>query len=123
MSLQNKAGFCLKETGKPVDFAGLSLPLASATIFSGLATETPHVRWISRYVCDRWERGNLLRRAVLLPTVNFPYRRLGDRVLSDAVVPDAVVPGPTALKVEIDLHGILAEGGRRAGQAQRQSGN
>jgi len=66
----------------------------------------------------RVSHNHLLRRAVLPPTVNFPYRRLGDRFL-----PDAVVAGPTALKVEIDLHGILAEGGRRARQAQRQSGN
>ena len=72
--------------------------------------------------CTRQQQGDggsLFRRTVaLLPTVNFPYRRLGDRVL-----PDAVVSGPTAPKVEIDLHGILAEGGRRLRQAQRQSGN
>ena len=70
------------------------------------------------YACDRVGRGSLFRRTVLLPTVNFPYRWPRDRVL-----PDAVVTGPTALKVEIELHGILAEGGRRVRQAQRQSGN
>jgi len=107
-----------KKAGNPIDL----------TYFFSLREGAPQFSVLSSPRCPRSDgsphmrvtggSGSLLRGAVLLPTVNFPYRRPGGRVL-----PDAVVPGHTALKVEIDLHGILAEGGRRARQAQRQSGN